>query len=733
LNAATGLLVFVALLSLQLSRHSHSSLAGNLFAAAAMLVASLGVRVALSRLHQHIAILRFKHIGLALAACLGAVVAVLIKAGAVTASNEELVLAVLMSVAVGLWLSDRDGALAGTVASISVLVALFATTSADQKHRLLIIMLATLAGVFWLVASKYALARWALLYAIAAGAVVAGSTLLAHQVIQPTDGNPSFAAWVPTSGGDDAGDDNARRGKGDGPDEVAGQSPDFVGFDRSDNFSESGKDGLYDIWMESYGAPFEPGELQKMIGLRPDQLQMVQAPDRENLKVGRSFDMRRQPRPERKATTRAESAATAAVWIKGPLPAYVPLASFVEFDGNAWRAIEHGKPFVPVRRLGETFWMEILHRPISPAFSGTNTYEVRIGTLGGDVLPLPPIVERFKMGRVDRPQFFASSRSGAVRLATRKLPPGVSLDVVCKRVDADRLVDVEPALPKNSDVATLSLNSVDPRVARLATEWATDQPRGWRQIEQVISRLRQHVEHDAASVVHTSGDPIAQLLFDRRRGTDYQIASAGVFILRSLGYSTRLTSGLFVDETTLDRSSGFASATAENAHFWIEVMLADGTWVTVDPTPGYPLLDLPKPVGDRLAELWNGAIGFVHDRWAALTLAIGSLGAMFFVRRRCFDAILTTACRLRGYRTIDVLRVLQFRARSGGAPRPSHVPVGTWLNSIPAFEHRDALIRAVNTKLYGDDSNRIEKMPCGAAVLRACTSRVMTATKEHHR
>jgi len=723
MTVATSILLLLAISALQLSRAAQGSAVAALTTGAMLFAGLLAARFVLLRLLRRAEPRLRNRVALAS----GIVGCGLLVAGSsislASFAGEEMVLAVLLTLAGVLFVCFDDPMAPRRAALVSVVVVLFALPGLSAAHRLPVIVATAVCACAWLATSVNGATAgtWARVYAGLAAVMIGGVCLLADHRIQPTDGNPWYAAWVPTSGGDGAGDTNARRGTGDGPDEINGGA-DALGFDKSDTFSESGRDGLYDLWVESYGKPAKPSDQQRMVGLKPQDVKVVHGNDRENLRVGRSFELRREPQPHKPSA--GDVGAAARAWIKGPMPAYVPLAVFRDYDGAAWQVMDPGKPSIPARKM-DANWMEILHRPISLAFAGTDHYEIRAGDLGGDVLPLPPIVERFRMGRVSRPDFFATTRSGLIRLARRTLPAGATVDVVAKRVAPARLVNVEPALPKHSDPSVLDVSLVDAGVLPLAVEWGGGRERGWRQIEQVLQRLRGHVALDQAAVVSASGEPVRELLFASRRGPDHQIASAAVMLLRSLGYPTRLVSGFYASDDDVDPRSGFVPLSADDVHFWIEVRLADGTWITVDPTPGYPMLNLPTPPGEWLAGVWRDARLAIaaNPLAAALTLVAATL--FIISRRRWIDLFATLSCRLRGYPPRHVLRVLERRARIARRERPASMPPGKWVASLGAGPAGASFVAVLNRSLYRERTDAPADNAAAKAALVAIKLRTL--------
>lgn len=708
MTSATALLLLLAMISLQLSRSFDTAVGASVTAGLIAFAVLFAARRALHRPLARITAKTRNGVTIGVGAILAVAIVVCSSLSILSLAGEEIVLAGLLALAAALFTCRDDNTSLQQTALLSAVVVLFSLPGIGESYRLPVILAATACGGLWFMVSATAAPkdRWTWAYASAVIVVLIGVGLMAHHRIQPAgDENPWYAAWAPTSGGDGAGDENARRGTGDGPDEISGGSADSLGFDKSDTFSESGRDGLYDLWVESYGTPTKSSDQEKMVGLKPNDVKVVQGNDRENLRVGRSFELRREP--GRRPPMNEDVAAGARAWIKGPTPAYIPLAVFTDYDGTAWQVMDHGKPSVPARKTDD-HWMEILHRPISPSFDGTDTYEIRAGDLGGEVLPLPPLVERFRMGRVSRPDFFALTRSGLLRLARRNLPAGATLEVVTKRIAPSRLVNVEIALPKHSDSGLLDTGSVGEDVRALATEWGSGRERGWRQVEQVVRRLRDHVTLDRTLAPSTLVEPVRELLLVSRRGPDHQIASASVMLLRSLGYPTRLVSGFFAATEDVESRSGFVPLAADDVHFWIEVRLADGTWVTVDPTPGYPMLNLPTPPGEWLASLWHKGQGAISANPFATGLIVAAIGFGIVLRHRWMDGLATMFCRMRGYPPRLTLRVLELRARMARRPRPASMPAGQWIASLNAGPAGQSFVSELNRVLYREGADRAD-------------------------
>ncbi len=156
-------------------------------------------------------------------------------------------------------------------------------------------------------------------------------------------------------------------------------------------------------------------------------------------------------------------------------------------------------------------------------------------------------------------------------------------------------------------------------VRSLAEEWTQGVPHGYRQIEAICQQLRTNYTLDrSARVPEDSAFPVGQFLFKSKRGADYQFATAATLMLRSLGFSTRLVSGFYANPVRYDVRKRHTAVHSSDVHFWCEVFVGAGTWVTLEPTPGYEVLSPPpgrvetsNDVGCRLCLTGCFDIGFL--------------------------------------------------------------------------------------------------------------------------
>jgi hypothetical protein len=322
--------------------------------------------------------------------------------------------------------------------------------------------------------------------------------------------------------------------------------------------------------------------------------------------------------------------------------------------------------------------------PESPLLAAEVAHEIRIGDFESDVLPLPDYLTAFKLGRVDRADWFAGTPSQVVRLFGRRMPAGSVLDVRSRPSDPAMGSSDLPLLasrPTTSAVPT----PIDPAVAELAAQWSRGFAPGWEQVRAVESALRHLQPLDGPASAPTSRpEPVADpAAFLRSPGEPRspQYASAAALMLRSLGYQTRLAAGFYVPPDRTDPASGLTPVRGADAHVWPEVRTASGLWVAIEPTPGYLLTPASPTFSARLATLVGRVVEFA-PAWVP-TLIAGVVA--FWFRARLTDLLATVWWRLSLPRearaaAVTTLRLLEFRAQLAGRPRPPGVTVRAFLH-----------------------------------------------------
>ena len=533
---------------------------------------------------------------------------------------------------------------------------------------------------------------------------------------------------VASSGGTGAMDEDARSGVNDGPNEVEGtESAQSTGFTQSEVYLESKQDSLYDVFNELYGEPYIPKHREIMMSLESDKVRETDSEPRENLKGGREFPLTRR-KPTRSRLT--DRPAEALFHLVGPIPAHVRQTAYDRFDGLTWsRSFDQTSPS-PIYQVEGGPWFETVVEN-QPFLVGTVKHEFKIGNLKSRVVPSPGLLVAFRVGSLNRSDFFEGDLQGLVGMV-RTIPPGTVVETVSHTFDPRELrrfavpLPSHPVLRRHLELpgrpfetildpaastkgrsttvlattsqeqgAALESPGLDPRIAALAREWTRGTPRGWIQVERIVEGLQSHCRLDwEATLPDDCNDAVSHFLFESRAGPDSWFASAAAVMLRQLNYPARVVGGYYADPAHYDLRERRVSVTELDAHVWVEVLVGQRTWVTVEPTPGYqiapPRLDLWRMARDGFFAAL--ALANRHRLELGLGLILAALlaasRAMWLdgVRILIWRARLIEAIRRRdGRRAVwATVRLIDGRLKAAGLERPVGVTPSRWFAGVVA-------------------------------------------------
>ena len=274
-------------------------------------------------------------------------------------------------------------------------------------------------------------------------------------------------------------------------------------------------------------------------------------------------------------------------------------------------------------------------------------------------------------------------------------------------IDSDELRLAANTAPGSIDIDQyLKLPPLDIRIARLAEEIAAPAPSNYDKAIAVEQYLSTHFGYTLELPRSLAPDPLANFLFERKKGHCEYFASSMAVMLRSLRIPSRIVTGFRGGE--FNDLTGQYVVRASDAHSWVEAYFPGSGWISFDPTPAG---NVPTRTGwsrmqlyvDAAASFWrewiiNYDVG--HQRTLAKDAATNSRqffdqarrwigrqhSAMLRAARRAhehftnfpvrwlggliaFAAVLITLLNLR--RLIDGLRARSLRAHPERAPRES--------------------------------------------------------------
>jgi hypothetical protein len=561
--------------------------------------------------------------------------------------------------------------------------------------------------------------------------------------------------FMPTSGGQRDASSAATSGVGDGDALVAGLD-NIRSFAPIENapFMTSHEPSLYDIFDDTYNEPAKKRKTDRAISLanqdrsiRPEDHSMA-----TSRRPGREFSTVRRPgKPSRRRIADLDSRAI--LQVKGRVPVHLKLESFDRYDGVAWQPEEtEARPGnLSLKTVGDRAWAVVAPGIDVEIDATPEVHALRIIRLDTNRIPAPERLTAVHLDHLDRADLFRWAQPGILRMDREKLPDLLTVHVQSRPVDRWRLTDRFPLFQGGPEGCRDDGDGSQSRAVKALVEsWIGETPRGWRQIERVVTRIREGYTLDpAARASPECTHSAAEFLLETRRGPDYLFASATVCALRSLGYSARLVSGFYADPKHYDARSGHTAVMPDDVHVWAEVYAGWGRWVTLEPTPGYTLL---APRHSLLAHLARGCrltvAALIRHPFPALAALVFLVAA---VRHRRFlaDIVDEALWRLRSpghgetcspAAVVAAVRLLDRRCSRAGLPRPRHLTPARWLGIVheriaaaaptaakPAVAQ--AFVRAADVALYAPAATA----PCSPASVKAAPAvwswRHLTATR----
>jgi hypothetical protein len=168
-----------------------------------------------------------------------------------------------------------------------------------------------------------------------------------------------------------------------------------------------------------------------------------------------------------------------------------------------------------------------------------------------------------------------------------------------------------------------------------------------------------------------SADPVAEFVFDKRRGYCEYFASAAALLLRLQDVPARYVVGYAVGPS--NREGGHYVVRQADAHAWVEAYLPDRGWVEVDPTPAaqFEAMRAPSRAG-ALAGEWERIKAWVAERVATIRQG----GVLAFLGRSwtlLLGAAIAVALAF-GWRRIPWRNLFSRRPKASVRPDPDGVP-----------------------------------------------------------
>lgn len=511
--------------------------------------------------------------------------------------------------------------------------------------------------------------------------------LAAFVLIAPDKTLVNLGELLPTSGGTGSTDPFARSGVGDGPEEIAGDRARSTGMVETDKLIEDNKSALIDAISDLYGPPHKsPEDIEQMVAAGWMDIIQFHGKLPENRRPSRAFDIARKG-PQRHLNPETREA-RALFEVEGRTPLHIRAMVFDYFESNRWR--EARKPITHMIEIDDGDWMRPAIYRDADWYAEFDSHRIKIADLKNNLVPTPSLLTRFRIHKVNRPHYYDWLYDGVLALAGRQtIPSGIIVHTESHTIDSSRIPETAFSLLIPQNAANVDANSdihaSSVSIKQFAEDWASGLPRGWPQIEAIITRLRNEYELD----VHTHPpshhpQPVIWFLKESRRGPDYLFATSAALLLRQLNYTTRFCIGYYVSPIDYDPESGHTPVRKTNLHSWAEVRLRDGHWLVVEATPGYEILPPKLSYTEHLLNALLYCLLWVKQNGYYLIASL--ILSLFFYRKRheLFDTLFTyfwyfyPGNNWREY----VLRALLILERRGcwvGMQRPHFLTRHSWL------------------------------------------------------
>lgn len=182
------------------------------------------------------------------------------------------------------------------------------------------------------------------------------------------------------------------------------------------------------------------------------------------------------------------------------------------------------------------------------------------------------------------------------------------------------------ALGDDLRAETLALPpEIDPRLRALAGQLSAAGRDDGDRVRRTLEYLSTNCRYSLKVGRFRTKQPVAEFLFEKKRGYCEYFASAAAVLLRLQGIPTRYVAGFNVTDGTF--RAGHYLVRESDAHAWIEVAAPGLGWIEADPTPAAQYAEVHPRLGrDVLAE----ALEWLSGKWAELSarMASGDLGAL---------------------------------------------------------------------------------------------------------
>ncbi|MBI3210076.1 MAG: DUF3488 domain-containing protein [Candidatus Solibacter usitatus] len=296
-----------------------------------------------------------------------------------------------------------------------------------------------------------------------------------------------------------------------------------------------------------------------------------------------------------------------------------------EFDGRRWYNSTISAE--PLRVEGGSLRLSPREETLQPGWR--ISYEVVMQENTADILFFPGIPESIHL--------FANA---VIRTANHGYRVGSGPSGQLRyRADSVLEVDGDPtyrgermSAPQRSRHLRLPLT--DERIAQLARQVTMGLASSNERARRLESFLRESYSYTLELPREESAEPLANFLFERKKGHCEYFASALAVMLRTVGIPSRVATGF--QSGVYNPLSGWYVIRASDAHSWVEAWLEGKGWTTLDPTPadltphGFSLTEKLQLYMDAMQVFWQDwVLGYDIERQLTLAERMDRFGRSF--------------------------------------------------------------------------------------------------------
>ena len=602
-------------------------------------------------------------------------------------------------------------------AIIAVFMTIFCCTISNARGLIPLTILFAIASIVWLVTSWWETVDCRLLKSERSGFPKWGLTTIAVVPLTALLGVGAFGSntvttalngFMPSSGGTGQYDPFSRGGVNDGDALIAGNEniKSFAALEDAP-FLDSDKPSLYDVFNDTFDEP--PRRIKKQeraIALPAELLKHIHQMIAEAKQAGREFSLLRSEKQGDERQIR-DLDTHALFYVAGRTPLHLKTEVYELFDGVEWTpSVGDTVAQVELRETEGRHWLNIpQHGKAFEIFDGTATHSLKVANLEGNVIPSPPHPVGVSIDLVDRADMYRVCDNGLISLNRKSVPTMTPINFVSRCVDRSVLAGSS----RIQIVSKSSVNSVDDlcffipagdsmdRIRQLSEQVTASLPRGIQQIDAIERFLRDNYELDRSQkVTEDSKTPLAEFLFEIRRGPEYLFASSAAVMLRSLGYSTRLIGGFYARPDRYDEQKQHTPVMAADAHLWCEVSIGAGCWITIEPSPGYEILQPPPGLFQRIWMALRTIAAVAAENGIPLLIVFSTTIIGFVKRKSLQEMLLTLRWKMLSRaavrsRAIQLATLIDHRLRLAGLGRKTGTTLRRW--------SRESVLQPVNKHL----------------------------------